>query len=66
MPGLTFSNERSHATRVRIRLCCSPTQQTPVNKVPPQRIREIILDALSIEREFITESLPEFDRYVQP
>ena len=29
-----------------------------INKVPPQRIREIILDALSIEREFVTESLP--------
>jgi ribonucleoside-diphosphate reductase beta chain len=28
------------------------------NKVPPARIREIILDALSIEREFVTESLP--------
>ena len=26
--------------------------------MPPERIREIILDALSIEREFITESLP--------
>lgn len=29
-----------------------------MNKVPPARIKEIILDALNIEREFITESLP--------
>ncbi|NCT16738.1 MAG: ribonucleoside-diphosphate reductase, partial [Flavobacteriia bacterium] len=29
-----------------------------VNKVPKERIREIIIDALNIEREFITESLP--------
>ena len=28
------------------------------NKVPKARIREILLDALNIEREFITESLP--------
>jgi ribonucleoside-diphosphate reductase beta chain len=26
--------------------------------VPPARIKEILLDALNIEREFITESLP--------
>jgi ribonucleoside-diphosphate reductase beta chain len=29
-----------------------------VNKVPKERIREIIVNALNIEREFITESLP--------
>ena len=29
-----------------------------INKVPKERIREIIVDALNIEREFITESLP--------
>ncbi|MFT4943905.1 MAG: ribonucleoside-diphosphate reductase beta chain, partial [Flavobacteriales bacterium] len=29
-----------------------------VNKVPKERIRSIIIDALNIEREFITESLP--------
>ena len=29
-----------------------------VNKVPKDRIREILIDALTIEREFITESLP--------
>jgi hypothetical protein len=28
------------------------------NKVPKDRIRTIIVDALNIEREFITESLP--------
>jgi ribonucleoside-diphosphate reductase beta chain len=29
-----------------------------VNKVPKERIEEIIIDALNIEREFVTESLP--------
>ena len=29
-----------------------------INKVPKERIREILVDALNIEREFITESLP--------
>jgi ribonucleoside-diphosphate reductase beta chain len=29
-----------------------------INKVPKERIRGIIVDALNIEREFITESLP--------
>src|SRR5690606_24910420 len=29
-----------------------------VNKVPKARIKEILIDALDIEREFITESLP--------
>jgi ribonucleoside-diphosphate reductase beta chain len=29
-----------------------------VNRVAPERIREILIDALNIEREFITESLP--------
>ena len=29
-----------------------------VNNVPKERIQEIILDALNIEREFVTESLP--------
>jgi ribonucleoside-diphosphate reductase beta chain len=29
-----------------------------VNKVPTKRIKEIIINALDIEREFITESLP--------
>jgi len=29
-----------------------------VNKVPKKRIKEILIDALDIERMFITESLP--------
>jgi ribonucleoside-diphosphate reductase beta chain len=29
-----------------------------VNKVPKERIQQIIVEALAIEREFITESLP--------
>jgi ribonucleoside-diphosphate reductase beta chain len=29
-----------------------------INQVPKERIRAIIVDALTIEREFVTESLP--------
>ena len=29
-----------------------------VNQVPKERIKEITVDALNIEKEFITESLP--------
>ena len=41
--------------------CCEVTMNHNnhiVNRVSPERIREIIIDALNIEREFITESLP--------
>ena len=29
-----------------------------IHKVPQERIKEILIDALNIEREFLTESLP--------
>jgi ribonucleoside-diphosphate reductase beta chain len=59
MPGLTFSNELiSRDEGVHCDFAVHLHNQHLINKVPNERIREIIVDALNIEREFITESLP--------
>ena len=59
MPGLTFSNELiSRDEGVHCDFAVHLHNHHLVNKVPKTRIREIIVDALYIEREFITESLP--------
>ena len=59
MPGLTFSNELiSRDEGMHCDFAVHLHNHHLVNKVPKQRIAEIITDALNIEREFITESLP--------
>jgi ribonucleoside-diphosphate reductase beta chain len=59
MPGLTFSNELiSRDEGVHCDFAVHLHNNHLVNKVPKDRIRTIIVDALNIEREFITESLP--------
>ncbi len=59
MPGLTFSNELiSRDEGVHCDFAVHLHNHHLINKVPHSRIREIIVDALKIEREFITESLP--------
>ena len=59
MPGLTFSNELiSRDEGVHCDFAVHLHNHHLVNKVPKARIREIIVDALNIEREFITESIP--------
>ena len=59
MPGLTFSNELiSRDEGVHCDFAVHLHNHHLVNKVPKARIREIIIDALNIEREFVTESLP--------
>ncbi len=59
MPGLTFSNELiSRDEGVHCDFAVHLHNNHLVNKVPKERIREIIVDALNIEREFVTESLP--------
>ncbi len=59
MPGLTFSNELiSRDEGVHCDFAVHLHNHHLVNKVPKDRIKEIIVDALDIEREFITESLP--------
>jgi len=39
-------------------LQCTYITNILINQVPKERIRAIIVDALTIEREFVTESLP--------
>ena len=59
LPGLTFSNELiSRDEGMHCDFAVHLHNKHIVNKVPKERIREIIIDALNIEREFITESLP--------
>jgi ribonucleoside-diphosphate reductase beta chain len=59
MPGLTFSNELiSRDEGVHCDFAVHLHNNHLVNKVPKERIEEIIIDALNIEREFVTESLP--------
>ncbi len=59
MPGLTFSNELiSRDEGLHCDFAVHLHNEHLINKVPKERIKEIILDALDIEREFITESLP--------
>lgn len=59
MPGLTFSNELiSRDEGMHCDFAVHLHNHHLVNKVPKERINQIITEALSIEREFITESLP--------
>ena len=59
MPGLTFSNELiSRDEGVHCDFAVHLHNHHLVNKVSKERITEILVDALRIEREFITESLP--------
>ncbi|TXE16282.1 ribonucleoside-diphosphate reductase [Psychroserpens burtonensis] len=59
MPGLTFSNELiSRDEGMHCDFAVHLHENHLVNKVPKERIKEILIDALNIEREFITESLP--------
>jgi len=59
MPGLTFSNELiSRDEGMHSDFAVYLHNNHIVNKVPKERITEILTKALDIEREFITESLP--------
>jgi ribonucleoside-diphosphate reductase beta chain len=59
MPGLTFSNELiSRDEGLHCEFACLLHNRYIKNKVPIDRIIEIIKSAVDIEREFITESLP--------
>lgn len=59
MPGLTFSNELiSRDEGVHCDFAVHLHNNHLVNKVPKERIKEILTNALDIEKEFITESLP--------
>ena len=59
MPGLTFSNELiSRDEGMHCDFACHLYNHHIKNKLTEKRVKEIIIDALNIEREFITEALP--------
>lgn len=59
MPGLSFSNELiSRDEGLHCDFAVHLHNNHLINKVSAERIKEIILSALEIEKEFITESLP--------
>jgi ribonucleotide reductase beta subunit family protein with ferritin-like domain len=58
MPGLTFSNElisRDEALHTEFAILL---YSKLVRKLPKKRINEIIMEAVEIEKEFITEAIP--------
>jgi ribonucleoside-diphosphate reductase beta chain len=59
MPGLTFSNELiSRDEALHCEFACLLHNKYIQNKVSEERIKEIICDAVEIEKEFISDSLP--------
>tara|TARA_Y100000385_G_scaffold123201_1_gene128093 strand:- start:2878 stop:3921 length:1044 start_codon:yes stop_codon:yes gene_type:complete len=59
MPGLTFSNELiSRDEGLHCDFACLLYNNHLVNKLPKEQVQKIITDAVEIEKEFVTESLP--------
>jgi ribonucleoside-diphosphate reductase beta chain len=59
MPGLSFSNELiSRDEGLHCDFACLLYTKHLVNKLPKEQVREIILDAVAIEKEFVTDALP--------
>ncbi len=59
MPGLSFSNELiSRDEGLHCDFACLLYNNHVVNKLDPQVITKIIVDAVDMEKEFVTEALP--------
>ena len=59
MPGLTFSNELiSRDEGLHCDFACLLYNNHLINKLPKEHVRNIIAEAVEIEKEFVTESLP--------
>ena len=59
MPGLTFSNELiSRDEGLHCDFACMLYNNHLVNKLSKEQVEKIISDAVEIEKEFVTESLP--------
>jgi ribonucleoside-diphosphate reductase beta chain len=59
MPGLSFSNELiSRDEGLHCDFACLLYTKHLVNKLSSEQVREIITDAVEIEKEFITDALP--------
>jgi len=59
MPGLSFSNELiSRDEGLHCDFACLLYNTHVVNKLSKDQVKEIIMDAVEIEKEFITDALP--------
>ena len=59
MPGLSFSNELiSRDEGMHCDFACLLYNDHIVNKLDPEVIKEIITDAVTIEKEFVSDALP--------
>jgi len=59
MPGLSFSNELiSRDEGLHCDFACLLYNNHIINKLPVERVTEIIADAVTIEKEFVTEAIP--------
>ena len=59
MPGLTFSNELiSRDEGLHCDFACHLYTKHVNNQLPKETVREIIMDAVAIEKEFVTDALP--------
>ena len=59
MPGLTFSNELiSRDEGMHCDFACMLYKDHLVNQLPKKQVRDIIIDAVEIEKDFVTDALP--------
>ncbi len=59
MPGLSFSNELiSRDEGLHCDFACLLYNNHLINKLPREQVKDIVLDAVEIEKEFILEALP--------
>lgn len=59
MPGLSFSNELiSRDEGLHCDFACLLYTKHLIEKLPKEKVMEIIIDAVAIEKEFVTDSLP--------
>lgn len=59
MPGLSFSNELiSRDEGLHCDFACLLYNNHLIEKLPKEQVKKIILDAVEIEKEFVTDALP--------
>ena len=59
MPGLSFSNELiSRDEGLHCDFACLLYNNHLVNKLSKDQVRQIIMDAVEIEKEFVTDAIP--------
>jgi len=59
MPGLSFSNELiSRDEGLHCDFACLLYTRHLVNRLPKEKVRDIIMDAVAIEKEFVIDALP--------